>query len=100
MSPKINNVDHESTLLPAQRGAESGSALLHRSLTSLPNNVISAGHSYLTLDDGRKFLDACGGAAVAIIGHGNTEVMEAAVAQMDRVSYVRTMSVSVQTTLL
>jgi adenosylmethionine-8-amino-7-oxononanoate aminotransferase len=35
-------------------------------------------------------LDACGGAAVAIIGHGNKEVIDATTAQMNRVSYVHT----------
>lgn len=67
------------------------SAVLHRSLKSLPHNVTSASGSYLTLDNGRKILDACGGAAVAVIGHGNAEVMHAAVAQMREVSYVHTM---------
>lgn len=35
-------------------------------------------------------LDACGGAAVSIIGHGNEEVISATTAQMSRVSYVHT----------
>ncbi|CAI4214259.1 unnamed protein product [Parascedosporium putredinis] len=55
-----------------------------------PHNVTSAQGCYLTLLDGRKILDACGGAAVAVIGHGNEEVLDATVDQMRRVSYVHT----------
>lgn len=46
----------------------------------------------MTLADGRQILDGCGGAAVAIIGHGNQEVVAATVAQMQKVSYVHTLS--------
>lgn len=66
------------------------SALLHRSLLEQPYKVSRASGSYLYLDDGHKILDACGGAAVAIIGHGNAEVMAATVAQMQKVSYIHT----------
>jgi adenosylmethionine-8-amino-7-oxononanoate aminotransferase len=91
MPPNSKTTDDETTLLPARVTVKPEPALLHRSLTSLPHNVISARGSYLTLDNGDEILDACSGAAVAIIGHGNTEVREAAVAQMDKVSYVHTM---------
>ena len=37
-------------------------------------------------------MDACGGAAVAIIGHGNEEVIRATTVQMMKVSYVHTLS--------
>jgi adenosylmethionine-8-amino-7-oxononanoate aminotransferase len=67
-------------------------ALLHRSLVQQPYTVAHAQGSHLYLADGRKILDACGGAAVAILGHGNTEVVAAISAQMQRVSYVHTMS--------
>ncbi|KAL4876814.1 pyridoxal phosphate-dependent transferase [Aspergillus karnatakaensis] len=68
------------------------SALLHRCLSERPYQVSRAEGSYLYLSDGRKILDACGGAAVAIIGHGNKEVIAATTAQMNQVSYVHTMS--------
>ncbi|MFK5688991.1 aspartate aminotransferase family protein [Ornithinimicrobium sp. LYQ92] len=38
--------------------------------------------------DGRRYLDAAGGAIVVGIGHGVTEVVEAAAAQAGRVAYV------------
>ena len=66
------------------------SALLHRSLIETPSKVASAHGSYLTLEDRRRILDACGGAAVVSIGHGRHEVLDATVAQMLRVSYIHT----------
>ncbi|KAF2645987.1 aminotransferase class 3 [Massarina eburnea CBS 473.64] len=67
-------------------------ALLHRSFTELPHKVIRASGNTLHLSNGRRILDACGGAAVAIIGHGNAEVIQSTTEQMHRVSYVHTMS--------
>ena len=57
-------------------------ALLHRSLKQQPYKVKSADGLYITLDDGRKIMDACAGAAVACLGHGNEEVLAAVTAQM------------------
>lgn len=65
-------------------------ALLHRSLVERPHKVSHASGSYLTLSDGSKILDACGGAAVTVLGHGNQEVAAATVEQMQSVSYVHT----------
>jgi adenosylmethionine-8-amino-7-oxononanoate aminotransferase len=65
---------------------------LHRSLNELPYEVVRASGSYLHLSSGASILDGCGGAAVAIIGHGNEEVMAATMAQMQKVSYVHTLS--------
>lgn len=65
-------------------------ALLHRSLLERPHKVLKAAGSYLYLEDGRKILDGCGGAAVINIGHGNAEVMADTLAQMQKVSYVHT----------
>lgn len=64
--------------------------LLHRSLVERPYHVSHGSGSYLYLSNGRKILDGCGGAAVAILGHGNEEVVRATAAQMRRVSYVHT----------
>ncbi|KAF3073803.1 hypothetical protein CFAM422_004521 [Trichoderma lentiforme] len=65
-------------------------ALLHRSLVTRPHLVDHADGSYLYLADGRPILDACGGAAVAVIGHGNAEVIASTAAQMQRTSYIHT----------
>lgn len=71
-------------------GKNAGSAVLHRSLAHEPENVTHASGLTLTLSSGRKVIDACGGAAVSCLGHGNVEVLEAAVQQMQKVSYVHT----------
>jgi adenosylmethionine-8-amino-7-oxononanoate aminotransferase len=43
---------------------------------------------YLYDTDGRRYLDASGGAAVAALGHGDAEVIAAIKAQLDHLSYV------------
>ena len=55
-------------------------SLLHRSLTEQPQEIVSASGSYLHLSSGISILDGCGGAAVAIILHGNEEVHAATMA--------------------
>ena len=71
-------------------GSSPEPSLLHRSLAYRPHRVVSASGQYLSLEDGKSILDACGGAAVAIIGHGNKEVIAATARQMSLVSYVHT----------
>ncbi|KAF4452346.1 hypothetical protein F53441_4798 [Fusarium austroafricanum] len=66
--------------------------LMHRSLITPPESVSSASGVWITLSSGRKILDGCAGAAVAIIGHGNTEVRDAMVEQAMKVSYVHTLT--------
>lgn len=68
--------------------------LFHRSLAQAPHMVESASGSNLHLSNGRTVIDACGGAAVAIIGHGNQEVQNAIIKQAQKVSYVHTQSYS------
>lgn len=79
-----------SLILATVSNHENNPALLHRSLTESPYRVTHASGSYFTLEDGRKILDACGGAAVTVLGHGNQEVTAATVSQMHKVSYVHT----------
>ncbi|KAI1094672.1 aminotransferase, class III [Rostrohypoxylon terebratum] len=50
--------------------------------------VVEGKGNYLTLEDGRKILDGCGGAAVACLGHGVKEVTDAIAAQASTISYV------------
>lgn len=67
-------------------------SLLHRSLHDKPVLALSASKHHITLQNGQKILDACGGAAVACIGHGNQEVVAAMAAQASTVAYVHTLS--------
>lgn len=69
----------------------SSSYTLDRNLHNPPTCVVSASGLYLTLEDGRKILDATGGAAVSCIGHGNPRVKEAIMKQMDDLSYCHSM---------
>ncbi|KAL9130689.1 MAG: hypothetical protein Q9175_006960, partial [Cornicularia normoerica] len=64
--------------------------LLHRSLTHEPSTVTHTSGIHLTLSSGLTIIDACGGAAVSCIGHNNSEVLSAAMLQMQSVSYVHT----------
>jgi len=95
-SKTASKLDIDSTPLTTSKHAGHIPApepmLLHRSLKEEPYNVISASGIFLNLKNGRKIIDACGGAAVAIIGHGNEEVIQATTAQMMKVSYVHTLS--------
>jgi len=53
--------------------------------------VIASGQGvYLTDQNGRRYLDACGGAAVSCLGHGNERVSAAIKAQLDKISYAHT----------
>ena len=40
--------------------------------------------------DGRRYIDACGGAAVSCLGHGHPDVLAAMHAQIDRMAYAHT----------
>ena len=55
--------------------------------TNLPVIVKSQGH-FFHLDDGREILDACGGAGVTSIGHGNPEVISAMTAEAKDLTYI------------
>lgn len=68
--------------------------VLHRSLRNKPELAIAGDGITLTLADGRKVIDAAGGAAVACLGHGNPRVIEAMMAQAKRLDYVHTMFVT------
>ena len=64
------------------------SSVLHRSLNDEPLEVLSAKGQYLTLSTGHKVFDACGGAAVSCIGHGDPRVASAIVTQLQTVDYI------------
>lgn len=60
---------------------------LYARLATKPPTIKSSSGVYLTTDDGRKILDATGGAAVACLGHNNPRIKEAIVRQLDDVAY-------------
>jgi adenosylmethionine-8-amino-7-oxononanoate aminotransferase len=64
--------------------------ILHRSLRhSLPLAVATDGVCVIDAD-GRRYIDASGGAAVSCLGHGHPDVRAAMHAQIDRVAYAHT----------
>ena len=64
--------------------------ILHRQMAhALP--VAVAGEGLHLIDgQGRRYLDASGGAAVSCLGHGHPEVLAAMHAQLDRLAYAHT----------
>jgi adenosylmethionine-8-amino-7-oxononanoate aminotransferase len=63
------------------------SAILHRDTRFVPKKAIGGKGCYVFLEDGTKFLDATGGAAVSCLGHGNEQVTQIIKDQMDQISY-------------
>ncbi|KFY71117.1 hypothetical protein V499_08677 [Pseudogymnoascus sp. VKM F-103] len=72
-------------------GTEAPRCLIDRSLIEVPFEVIGSKGNYLHMSSGSKIFDATGGAAVACLGHGNREVKEAMLDQMDVNSYCNSM---------
>ncbi len=53
--------------------------------------VIESGDGVHLIDtSGRRYIDACGGAAVSCLGHSNQRITDAIKAQVDKVSYAHT----------
>lgn len=68
----------------------STSAVLHRSLKIDFPRIVGGEGNYIVLEDGRRIFDASGGAAVACIGHGDSRVHDAIMAQLKQISYCAT----------
>jgi adenosylmethionine-8-amino-7-oxononanoate aminotransferase len=71
------------------------SSVLHRSFNHHPTTVVSADNLTLTLDNGAKILDACGGAAVSCLGYHQPyikEITDAVTRQLSTVPYAHTLT--------
>jgi adenosylmethionine-8-amino-7-oxononanoate aminotransferase len=66
------------------------SYVLHRSLNRQLPTVVGGDGNTLIDSNGKRYLDACGGAAVSCLGHDNARVREAVKAQMDKVAFAHT----------
>ena len=66
------------------------SRLLHRTMTATPPTAIRGEGSWLHLSDGRRILDASGGAAVSCLGHGHPDVVAAVQRQVATLDYAHT----------
>jgi adenosylmethionine-8-amino-7-oxononanoate aminotransferase len=67
-----------------------GTHVLHRHLHRLPPVAVSGEGMWITDSEGRRYLDASGGAAVSCLGHGHPDVLAAMHAQIDRLAYAHT----------
>lgn len=66
------------------------SHVLRRSLTADQPTIVKGEGSYLIDETGKRYLDACGGAAVSCLGHDNKAVRDAVTAQMNTLSFAHT----------
>lgn len=66
------------------------SHVLRRSLTADQPTIVRGEGSYLIDETGKRYLDACGGAAVSSLGHDNQAVRDAVTAQMQTLSFAHT----------
>ena len=63
------------------------SSILHRTLELTPPTAVGGEGNYLIDDAGKRYLDACGGAAVSCLGHDNAKVREALKAELDNIAF-------------
>jgi len=66
------------------------SYVLHRNLTAELPEIVSGDGNYLIDETGRRYLDACGGAAVSCLGHDNPKVRAAIKEQVDKIAFAHT----------
>jgi len=66
------------------------SRVLHRSLRETPPKAVGGDGVWLIAEDGRRILDASGGAAVSCLGHQHPRVVEAISRQASRLAYAHT----------
>lgn len=66
------------------------SRVLHRSLRETPPRAIGGEGIYLFAEDGRRIIDASGGAAVSCLGHQHPRVIAAIAKQASTLAYAHT----------
>jgi len=64
--------------------------VFHRSTAQRPPKAAGGGGIFLIDADGRRYVDACGGAAVSCIGHGHPAVIAAIAEQSERLEFIHT----------
>lgn len=63
---------------------------IHRSLLQSPAKAVRGDGVYMIDADGKRYLDACGGAAVSCLGHSHKAVVNAICAQVKTLPYAHT----------
>ena len=64
--------------------------VFHRFTASRPPIAVRGDGIFLFDADGRRYIDACGGAAVSCLGHGHPEIVAAVAEQAKRLEFVHT----------
>ena len=64
--------------------------VFHRFTSARPPIATRGEGIYLFDSEGRRFVDACGGAAVSCLGHGHAEIAAAVAEQAARLEFVHT----------
>jgi adenosylmethionine-8-amino-7-oxononanoate aminotransferase len=64
--------------------------VFHRTTATCPPVAVRGEGIYVIGADGRRYLDACGGAAVSCLGHGHPEIIAAMAEQAERLEYIHT----------
>ncbi|MGE5063402.1 MAG: aspartate aminotransferase family protein, partial [Myxococcales bacterium] len=67
-----------------------GNHVLHRSTGGRPPIAVEGEGIYLIDGNGRRYIDACGGAAVSCLGHRHPAVIRAMTEQANRLEYAHT----------
>jgi adenosylmethionine-8-amino-7-oxononanoate aminotransferase len=70
--------------------AAHNSRVLHRSLRETPLKAIGGEGVWLIGEDGRRVLDASGGAAVSSLGHQHPKILQAMARQASKLAYAHT----------
>lgn len=68
----------------------SSSAILHRNLRKTPPVAVTGDGVHLVDAEGKRYLDASGGAAVSCLGHAHPRVIEAITGQLGKLEYAHT----------
>jgi len=63
---------------------------LHRNLLRNPPRAVKGAGAYVIDDSGKRYLDACGGAAVSCLGHSHPDVITAVQEQIQKLAYAHT----------
>jgi len=66
------------------------SYVLHRSLLQEPMRAVRGDGVYVVGEDGKRYIDACGGAAVSCLGHSHAAVIDAICTQAGTLAYAHT----------
>ena len=66
------------------------SNVFHRSTKSVPPVASKGDGCYIVDDSGKRYLDACGGAAVSCLGHSHPKVIQAIKDQVDAIAFAHT----------